>query len=234
MTLAAGNVTELDARHGLKALFVRSGQQFQVYYVTPLGERVIPGVMFDASGMDITHQQVANVPGAIPTVVVGDAQMATNGEADVSVSALSLMEKANAGVIGPAAGPHLWMLIDPQCIYSVRAYQSLQPYAASGRIQLSVIPLSVLDYEDQGQSTKSALALLSKPADQLASAWQAGSLNDPPSPEAADRLRANMAIAEAIHLNGTPTFIWRKTDGTEGRIDGVPTSVEALVASIGS
>jgi thiol:disulfide interchange protein DsbG len=42
-----------------------------------------------------------------------------------------------------------------------------------------------------------------------------------------------MAIAQAIGLKGTPTFIWRKPDGTEGRIDGIPTSIDALVASAG-
>jgi thiol:disulfide interchange protein DsbG len=92
----------------------------------------------------------------------------------------------------------------------------------------------VLDYEDNGQSTKSALALLSKSPDQLVSAWQAGSVNDPPDPAAAERLQANGAIAQAIGLQGTPTLIWKKQDGTEGRIDGVPTSIDALISSIGS
>jgi thiol:disulfide interchange protein DsbG len=105
---------------------------------------------------------------------------------------------------------------------------------AAGRLQIAVIPLSVLDPEDQGQSTRSALALLSKPADQLVPTWQAGSFNIAPSPAAAERLRANMAIAQAIGLNGTPTFIWRKPDGSEGRIDGIPTNIDALVSSVAS
>jgi thiol:disulfide interchange protein DsbG len=110
----------------------------------------------------------------------------------------------------------------------------LHPYVANGRLQVAVIPLSVLDHEDQGQSTRSALALLSKPGDQLVSAWQAGSVHDAPSPAAADRLRANMAIAQAIELKGTPTFIWRRPDGTEGRVDGIPASIDALVSSVGN
>jgi hypothetical protein len=43
-----------------------------------------------------------------------------------------------------------------------------------------------------------------------------------------------MAIAHAIELKGTPTFIWRKPDGAEGRIDGIPMSMDALVSSVGS
>ncbi len=233
---ANGNVIALSSQHGLDGVFVRSGAQFQVFYITPDKERVIPGVMWDAAGQDLTREQVANVPGAIPTVMVGDVA-STNTDAKpgtASVAALSLVQKMNYGTVGSALAPHLWMLIDPQCVYSVRAYQMLHPFVEAGKIQLSVIPLSVLDYEDKGQSTKSALALLSKPAEQLVSSWQAGSVNDPPIPAAAARLQANMAIAQAIGLQGTPTLIWKKTDGTQGRIDGVPTSAEALIASIGS
>jgi thiol:disulfide interchange protein DsbG len=232
-TIANGNITDLSVEHGLPGLFVRSGPQFQVFYATPDKERLIPGVMWDAAGTDITRQQIAHIPGAVPTVVVGDETPQSRSTGGF-VATLALLQKASFGTIGPASAPHVFMLVDPQCIYSVRALQMLQPYVAAGRLQVSVIPLSVLDHEDQGQSTRSALALLSKPAGELVSAWQDGSVNDPPSPEAAERLRANMAIAQAIGLKGTPTFIWRKPDGAEGRIDGIPMNMDALVSSIGS
>jgi len=234
-TAANGNVTPLGTEHGLDALFVRSGPQFQVFYLTPDHERVIPGVLWDATGKDLTRAQVVNVPGAVPTVLVGDLDAPKKGSAAGAVAgpALPLVQKANAGTVGSAAAPHLWMLIDPQCIYSIRAYQMLHPLIEAGKLQLSLIPVSVLDPEDKGQSTRSALALLSKPADQLAAAWQAGRVDDPPGPFASDRLNANMAIAHAIGLQGTPTLLWKKTDGTEGRIDGLPSDVQALLASIG-
>ena len=229
--LAGDNVTELGTEHGFRGLHVRSGPQFQVFYVTPDQQRVIPGVLYDADGKDLTRQQVANIPGAIPTVVVGTAEPGQPPSPAAPV--LPLVMQASAGTIGPASAPHLWMLIDPQCIYSVRAYQALQPHVAAGRLQLSLIPVSILDHEDQGQSTRSALGLLSKPAAQMAAAWQSGNLSGPPAPEAAERLRANMAISQAIKLTGTPLLIWRKTDGSEGRIDGMPSNIEALLASIG-
>jgi len=233
-TSASGNITDLGVQHGLPGFFVRSGHQFQVFYATPDKERLIPGVMWDAAGRDLTRQQVAHIPGAIPTVVVSGAESGPSSSAAAAVAALPLLQKASFGTIGQASAPHLFMLIDPQCVYSVRALQMLQPSVAGGRLQVSVVPLSVLDHEDQGQSTRSALALLSKPADQLVSAWQAGSVNDPPSLESAERLRANMAIAQAIGLRGAPTFIWRKSDGTEGRIDGIPMNMDALISSVGS
>jgi len=232
-TIASGNITDLGVQHGLQGFFVRSGPQFQVFYATPDDERLIPGVLWDAAGKDLTRQQVAHIPGAIPTVVVGGAEPEQSSSTAAGVAVLPLVQKASLGTVGQTSAPRLFMLIDPQCIYSVRALQMLHPYVANGRLQVAVIPLSVLDHEDQGQSTRSALALLSKPADQLVSAWQAGSVNDAPTQGAAERLRANMAIAQAIGVKGTPTFIWRKPDGTEGRIDGIPASIDALVSSVG-
>ena len=235
-TAAGGNVTPLASQHGMDTLFVRSGAQFQVFYVTPDKERVIPGVLWDSAGKDLTRDQVKNVPGAIPTVTVGDIPggNSSGAPAAAGAAALPLVQKASSGTVGPVSAPHLWLVIDPQCIYSVRAYQMLHPFVVAGKLQLSIIPISVLDYEDNGQSTKSALALLSKSPDQLVSAWQAGSVNDPPDPAAAERLQANGAIAQAIGLQGTPTLIWKKQDGTEGRINGMPTSIDALISSIGS
>ena len=242
--VAAGNVTELGRQGGFSGYFVRSGQSFQVFYATPDGQALVPGVLRDAQGKNITRGQVSDIPGAIPTVEVtsaagaapsagSPAAQATASPPTATAATLAAVEASAYGTIGPEGAPRLFMLIDPQCIYSLRSYQQLRSFAAAGKIRLSVVPLSVLDYEDHGQSTRSALALLSKSADQILPAWQAGDVNGAATPEAAARLRQNMAIAEAIGLKGTPTFVWKKTDGTIGRIDGVPSDIGALLASAG-
>ena len=125
------------------------------------------------------------------------------------------------------------MIIDPQCIYSVRAYQQLQPYAAAGKIRLSVVPVSILDHEDQGRSTRSALALLSRAATDIPASWQRGDTSGPSTPEGQERLASNMAIATSIGLKGTPTLIWKSHNGKALRIDGVPTDIGALITSVG-
>jgi thiol:disulfide interchange protein DsbG len=181
-TIASGNITSLGVEHGLPGFFVRSGPQFQVFYATPDKQRLIPGVMWDAAGKDPTRQQVAHIPGAIPTVVVGGTEPRQSSGTPTAVAALPFVQEAFFGAIGPASAPQLFMLVDPQCIYSVRALQMQRPYVAGGRLRVAVIPLSVLDPEDEGQSTRSALTLLSKPADQLVSAWQAGRINDAQTP----------------------------------------------------
>ncbi|MGI4796420.1 MAG: hypothetical protein ACRYG8_20650 [Janthinobacterium lividum] len=52
------------------------------------------------------------------------------------------------------------MFIDPLCSFSVRAMQQLQPFVASGRVQLVMIPLAVLEHASIG-----VLVSASVPAD---------------------------------------------------------------------
>jgi len=238
--VASTNIIQLGRQDGFAGYFVRSGPSFQVLYETPDEHALVPGVLRDAEGRDITRSQVADIPGAIPTVEVtgngsGPQLVGAADQASAATAAtLAAVEKAAYGTIGPASAPQLFMLIDPQCIYSMRSYQELRGFAQAGKIRLSIVPLSVLDYEDHGQSTRSALALLSKPADQIVPAWQAGDVAGPVSEAAVSRLRQNMAIATAIGVRGTPTFVWKRSDGTIARIDGVPPDIGALVASVGN
>jgi thiol:disulfide interchange protein DsbG len=208
-TVAAGDITNIGAVHGLEGYFVRSGAMFQVFYATPDNQRVIPG--------------------AIPTVEVNGP----DGPQAAPAAALPLVDNATFGTIGDNPSKHLYMLIDPQCIYSIRAFQMLRPFAEQNQIEISVIPLTILDNENGGQSTRSAMALLSDAPDQIVGAWESGSVSNPPSEQAANRLKNNMLIAQAIGLQATPTFVWRKSDGSEGQLVGVPQDVQAFVAAIG-
>jgi thiol:disulfide interchange protein DsbG len=125
------------------------------------------------------------------------------------------------------------MFIDPLCAFSVRAMQMLQPYASAGKVQLAVIPLSVLDYEDRGRSTPAAEIMVTQPADRMVAAWSGQQLVGTPPASAPAVLHANMAAAAAIQLKGTPTFVWQKSDGSVGREDGIPNDVAGMIASIG-
>jgi thiol:disulfide interchange protein DsbG len=63
-------VKELGEMHGLRGLYLRNGPEFQVLYVTPDGRATIAGVMWDATGKNLTREQVSQIDGAIPTVIV--------------------------------------------------------------------------------------------------------------------------------------------------------------------
>lgn len=247
--VAGAGVTEFGDRHGLRGFLVRSGDAFQVFYATPNGERVIPGVMWDATGKNLTREQVSSIEGAIPTVTIGDVSSTATQAATAtprpaappaarvaitvpSRGALAIAERTAAGSVGNPSAPHVWMFADPQCGYSVQAMQRLQPLVASGRVRVSVVPVAILDHQNAGRSTADSLAMLSRPAEQMVQAWSRGDLRDLPTPEAAARLRGNMEAAQSIGLRGTPTLVWRRADGSEGRQDGMPSDLDALVASM--
>jgi thiol:disulfide interchange protein DsbG len=231
MTLASGQVKELGETHGLRGLYLRNGPEFQVLYVTPDGRATIAGVMWDATGKNLTRDQVSKIDGAIPTVVV-DKDGAKSIEAAARSDALLSVEKAAFGLAGDPAAPRLWMIIDPYCSYSVRAFDALRPYVKAGRIQLAVVPISILDYEDNGQSTPAAQSLLSQTTEKMVEAWDHQNFRLAPSESAPALLEKNNRIAEEIGLRGTPTLVWRKADGSAGEIDGIPKDWNALIAEV--
>ena len=231
MTLASGQVKELGETHGLRGLYLRNGQEFQVLYVTPDGRSTIAGVMWDATGKNLTREQVSKIDGAVPTMVV-EKEGSKTLEAAAKADALLGVEHSAFGTYGDPAAPRLWMIFDPYCSYSVRAFDELKPYVAAGRIQLAIVPISILDYETNGQSTPAAKSLLSQDPARMAEAWDHQSFRAPPSQEAPALLQKNNQIAEEIGLKGTPTLVWRKADGTAGEIDGIPKSWEALIAEV--
>ena len=231
MTLASGQVKDLGQTHGLRGLYLRNGSEFQVLYVTPDGRATIAGVMWDATGKNLTREQVSKIDGAIPTVIV-DKDGAKSVEAAARTDALLGVEHAAFGLAGDPAAPRLWMLIDPFCSYSVRAFDALRPYVTAGRIQLALVPISILDYEDNGQSTPAAQSLLSQNPTQIVEAWDRQNYRLAPSESAPALLETNNRIAEEIGLHGTPTLVWRKADGSVGEIDGIPKNWDALIAEV--
>ena len=227
--------------HGLRSVFAVAGDSFQVFYLSPDGEVAIRGIAQDATGKNLTRDQIARVPGVIPTAVLGGephtASAAAFGTEPAALHAsapspLQAVQATASGIVGRDEAPRIWMFIDPQCSFSQRAMQQLYPLVVSGRVQVAVIPVSLLDHEDQGLSTIRAEAMLSLPPEQMAAAWIGNRL----SSEQADiasitKLTGNMLAADQIRLLGTPTFIWRKADGSEGRADGIPADLNAMIAS---
>lgn len=56
-------IDRIPAIHGLEGLFVRTGDHFQVFYITPDGKKVIPGLMWDEEGRNVTQAQIAPLLG---------------------------------------------------------------------------------------------------------------------------------------------------------------------------
>jgi thiol:disulfide interchange protein DsbG len=235
---ADASLLDFGTMHGMRTIFARKDNAFEVFYLMPDGSAAIGGIMWDSNGHDITRDQVAPIPGVIPTVKIGPGGAQPKAAAAVdqsdNVDALKLGSDTTYAAIGPANARHMWMFIDPFCGFSVRAMQQLEPYIQSGKLQLSVIPLSVFDFENQGRSTPAAKIMGSEPSSQMVADWVNGSLTGSSPSNVSDLLSKNMAIASALHLRGTPTMIWLNTDGSTGRADGIPPDLNSVLSSIRS
>ncbi len=200
--------------------------------------RIVPWLVFALPPQAIADPGAASPEHTVATPGSGGADHAPATKSALVVpaapgAALNRLRQAFYGTVGRASAPRLWMLIDPECSFSMRAMAELQPFISSGKVQLALVPLSRLDRHNDGESTADALAMLSRPPEQMVEAWRTGHLGGPHDAAAARRLSANAAVAEAIRLRRTPTFLWRRADGTEGRLDGLPADMRALVDSLG-
>jgi len=219
---------DLNVYDSIRGFFVQNGTHFQTIYSTPDGQASLAAQMWDASGQDLTRHQIKGVPGAVPTIRI-DVPPERTGAPVIG------MNRLIGGEIGDPKAPEAIMFIDPQCMYSIKAMTALKPSVDAGRIRLKIVPLSLLDYEDQGASTINAKSMLSFPADEMANAWIHDHLNQhaaQPVPDADSYLQQNMAVAHDISLRGTPTFLWKHKNGELGRLDGAPRDVDTFVASV--
>ena len=173
---SGAQIYQLSEVHGLRSVFAVAGDSFQVFYLSPDGEVAVRGIAQDARGKNLTRDQVSQVPGVVPTVVLGGEPHPSSGVAPSAgpaalraqaISLLQALQTTTYGTEGLDEAPRLWVFIDPQCTFSRRALQQLQPYIAAGRVQVAVIPVSLLDHEDQGLSTARAEAMLGQPRDQM-------------------------------------------------------------------
>lgn len=228
---------DLGICHGMRGVFARKGAHFQTYYITPDGERPIGGVMWTLDGENITRSQIHSIAGTIPVVRVGAP---ASGASETNAGPATRLSHAWGGSIGRVGAPHLWMVIDPLCGYSQRAWLTLKPLVDNGRLRLTLIPIAVNDHENNEQSTPAAEALLTAGADALPPLWlrildtaassggAGGSdtgrfLTGLPHDEYASlKLIENRNTALEIGLQGTPTFAWRDTAGVEHKVDGIP------------
>ena len=231
---AGAHLTDLGTQHGLHAVFARNGKSFQVFYITPDGQGAVGGVMWDYAGHNITREQVSAISGVIPTVTIGPVAppAGPSGPGITGVSAIQAVSHTTYSLTGATSAPRLWMFIDPLCSFSIRAMEQLRPFIAAGKVQVAVIPLSLLDYEDKGQSTIAAKVMLSRGSDHMVDAWRANALSGEPDAASSATLQANMAIQEALHVRGTPTFFWSKSDGSVGQSVGMPPDLDTMIASI--
>lgn len=236
---------DLGSAHGLRGVFATKNDRFRVFYLTPDQQAVIGGIMWDAGGHDLTRDKMEPIDGTIPTVhwqpgpatASADQGPATAGG---RTNAVTRLAASHFGIYGRDGAPRVYMVIDPLCPFSTRAFSALQGAVAEGRLQLAIVPIAINDYENKGASTPAALDLLSAPPQTMADVWRDISRQGharpghPATPDAPGHLQANLQAAHAIGMRGTPTLVWTDKVGGEHVEAGVPGDLATFLASLPS
>lgn len=237
-------LSALPPAHGMRTVFARNGNQFQVFYLTPDDHAAIGGVMWDAEGHDITRDQVTPIQGTIPTIrwTPDKRSAAGTADAETAVDPFKRLGTTSYGLAGRPGARQLYMVIDPLCPFSTRALSLLQPAIDKGAIELAIVPISINDHENDNASTPAALDLIGAGRTGMVDAWRAiarlghARPDHPPPADAKAQLQLNMSAAHAIGLRGTPTLVWQDAAGTGHAQSGMGSddaAVAALLAGMG-
>lgn len=232
----------LGALHGLRVVYALAGNAFRFFYISPDGEVAISGIAQDGAGRNLTLETARTIPGAVPTVLLGDQTPAPQAVVQSSARAqpdsmVATMEATAAGVVGSDTAPRLWVFVDPQCPVSRAVMTRLLPLATAGKVQLAVAPAAVLDEENGGRSSMAAARMIGADRSEMVADWLGNRLTGDPGPDESGVVETNTAafwkLAGDLPRPGVPFFVWRDRDGHENRSAGVPLNLDAVLASAG-
>ncbi len=144
---------------------------------------------------------------------------------------------------GSNDAPHqMYVIIDPNCIYCHRLYESLQPFIESGQLAVRWLPVAFLKNTSIGRayallSSANPLQTLAQNEKNFDEASENGGvppLNNP-SALVQQQLQNNMAFLTEAEINATPALLYRTVNGNArldmGMID--PTKLKDLISNVG-
>lgn len=136
--MSKGNtiVQAFPAASGMKGIVVDNGSQKRLFYVTPDGESLLAGVMFDTRGANLTTVDLART--AIVAPVSPDSQSAGDlGQVWKQADKLNWLGEGDAERV-------MYVFFDPNCAYCHELWGMLRVPIAAGDVQVRWIPISIL------------------------------------------------------------------------------------------
>ena len=239
-------VRYLGNENGMQAWMAIQRGQEQYFYVTPKGDAMIMGLMFEAeSGRMVTLDQVRRLQkeaGGVLDLFAEPAEPEISSvlgtvepEAmKIKTPAEKLMEdveSSNYLALGDAAAPVVYAFIDPQCQYCHSFVQDLRAnYLPNGALQLRMIPVGFRE-----ETKAQAAFMLAAPDAQarflkhLDGDKTALPVNGEISQQGVER---NLAIMQSWKLNVTPLIVYRAGNGEVKIIQGRAKDLPGLVADV--
>lgn len=202
-------VGAFDAPDGLRGYAAEYEGQAMALYLTADGKHVLSGRLFDAQGNDLSRE---------PLERLVFAPMAREMWAK--------MEKSAWIADGQNDAPRtVYVFTDPNCPYCTQFWQQARPWVDSGKVQLRHIMVGMIKADSMGKA-----ATLLADADS-AKALHSHELAGKASPLKPTRqipesiqhqLDQNMALAEEMGVNATPSIFYLNQKGRLEQVQGAP------------
>lgn len=207
-------VARWPAAGGLTALVAESGSTRRLFYVTPDGEGLIVGLVFDAQGHNTTTADVAKA--GLNQSADAVSKTPAPAEAWRAVQALTPIIQGRSERV-------IYAFIDPQCPYCHRFIRQIGPMVEQGQVQIRWLPVGILTDESKGL----ARALYHGDADTAFAELMSGALQStPPDHEDDLRVARNVLALRQTGKSVVPLFVYRDRDGNVIMQQGLPSDAE--------
>jgi len=135
-------VNSFSSASGLRAVIADNGTEKRLFYITPDGNSLIAGMVFDAQGNNITSADMnkAGVNDVGGAKVLGDAQLQTLWE---RVEKRRWIQEGKVGKL-------VYVFFDPNCPYCHRLWTTLRAGVDAGKIQVRWLPVAILKDTSKG------------------------------------------------------------------------------------
>lgn len=206
-------VGELPAIDGLKAYAGIMEQQPYSLYLTPDGQHVVVGSVFDAQGNNLTRE-------ALQAAIAQP----------MSKHTLAQLKASTWVGDGNAQAPRqVYVFTDPNCPYCHQFWEQSRPWVKAGKVQLRHILVGVLSDSSPGKAA--AILAASDPAKALAqheSNMATGGIEPLKSisAELQATLLGNQALMGELGMQATPAIFYTDAQGVLRATRGAPAQAD--------
>ncbi|MDP2818683.1 MAG: thiol:disulfide interchange protein DsbG [Polaromonas sp.] len=212
-------VETFEAPGGLTGYASILEQQPLAIYLTADGKQAIVGSMFDAKGINLSHEPLNRLVSKPMTAKIWKQLEGSTWIAD-----------------GVKNAPRvIYTFTDPNCPYCNKFWNDARPWVTAGKVQVRHVMVAILGPTSPGK----AAALLSA-QDPQAALTQHGQQHRSGgvkpltqiSPKVRAQLDANQTLMQQLGFSATPTTLYKDTDGNLQNVQGAP-SAEMLSRILG-
>ena len=222
---------------------ILQGQE-QYFYVSPDGEAIVMGLLFDKAGHPVTVDQVAKLqqgdaaldslataPAPEDVIAQLQAELKQKQALTPSQQMMQDVEAANVLSLGVEGAPAIYAFMDPQCPHCHGLMNDLRKdLLATGQIQLKLIPIGLRD-ETKAQA---AFLLAAPDAQERWYRYLDGDADALPVDASINKqgIERNLAIMQKWKFDATPMVIYQTKAGDVKIVRGRPRDLGEIAADL--